>query len=98
MGFMFMYGEILQTRFQYNEESEELAKEIFDHIKNIKLNESTPGDKDYFDFKDFRKAKDQTPEIFEWINQPEKFIKELSSNQKGKKEQNVSLVTFKKYH
>jgi hypothetical protein len=39
---------------------------------NNENEEDTP--KDYFTEKEFNKAKEESPDIFEWINQPEKFI------------------------
>jgi hypothetical protein len=35
--------------------------------------------KSFFNIDDFRKAKENNPAIFEWIDQPETFIKELSN-------------------
>ena len=81
IGFMYMYGEILHVNMSYSKESKQLAQETFDFIANINCANHHDGclTKSFFNIDDFRKAKENNPAIFEWIDQPETFIKELSN-------------------
>ena len=38
-GFMYMYGEILHVNMSYTEESEQLTKETFNYIANVRCKE-----------------------------------------------------------
>ena len=73
---MKLYGEALQTKMQYDEK---LVRYAFDRIS---------GGKEEFDFVDFSQAKDNNPEVFEWLEQPGKYVQEfgLENNQELKVE------------
>jgi len=93
---MYMYGEILHVNMSYSEDSKLLTKETFNYIANVSCKE---GDvpKDYFSISHFKRARRENPAIFEWINQPEKFIKELS-DKNNSSSLKIPLEDFQFYH
>ena len=74
--FLKLYGEALQTKLYFDEQ---LVKITFEKIA---------GNKDNFDFEDFKKAKANNPEVFEWLEQPGKYVQEfgLENNHEQKVE------------
>ncbi|CDW73973.1 phosphatidylinositol-4-phosphate 5-kinase family protein [Stylonychia lemnae] len=82
--FIELYGEALQTRLQYEEELVQFAfKEI-------------AGDKQFFDFPAFEKAKSNNPQLLEWLEQPGYFmqenVKEALNNHK------IDIKVLEDYH
>ncbi len=74
-----MYGELLQIKIQYNdEENKELTKSIFDKLVTTtgspKFFISEGNQFEYFDFLDFKKAREDCPELFDWLDFPEQYI------------------------
>ena len=74
--YIYMYGTIMHSPYSYNDQSDELICTTHDVISNIS---SRPGTKPkgFFDLDDLELAKERNPKILEWINHPEKFVKEL---------------------
>ena len=78
--FLEMYGELLQMKTIYNEETEFITKDYFSKI--VKVNgdpkrDFTNENQQYFTIDDFNEAREQHPEIFEWIEFPDKRWKEI---------------------
>lgn len=45
---------------------------------------------EYFDFEDFKKARDDYPELFEWLDYPEKYVEQfLKQNETSQHAKNV---------
>ena len=64
----------------YNEETEFITKDYFDKI--VKVNGAPKKDPlkknlHYFTIDDFNTARERHPEIFEWIEFPDKYINEM---------------------
>ena len=57
---------------QYNDDSKELTLQIFNKLVTISSEKAKKRNSfDYFDFQDFKKARSEFPELFEWIDYPE---------------------------
>ena len=102
--FLEMYGELLQTKFTYDEESETVTQMCFEKISKAcnaegetRKCESTG--KDCFTFEDFKQAREDNPELFEWIDEPERYVEEFMK-QNAKKDQmsQVKFDDFEAYH
>ena len=86
INFLHMYGELLQVKMQYNDDSKELTKQIFSklikakgEIKQITV-QSKLGKKtaiSYFDLEDYQKARIDMPELFEWLDYPEQYVEQF---------------------
>lgn len=51
----------------------------------------------YFDFEDYQTAREQTPELFEWLDYPEQYVEQFVRNQE-RGQATVRLEDFEMYH
>ena len=96
-----MYGELLQTKFTYDEESEEVTKACFEKISSATLGGTRKDEKGkaYFILEDFKKAREEMPELFEWIDEPERYVSEfMKDNAKKEQMHQVKFSDFETYH
>ena len=82
--FIQLYGEALQTKLQCEEET---IKEVFYEIS---------GQKETFDFPRFESAKNQNPELFEWLDQPGNYMQEIVNDSQQK--HRLDLQEFETYN
>ena len=54
-----MYGELLSMKTKFSQTTEKLTKHAFEIIA---------GDNDYFEVQDLGRARQDNPELFEWID------------------------------
>ena len=99
-----MYGELLQTKFTYDEESETVTQMCFEKISKACRDKDetrkcqTTG-KDCFTFEDFKQAREDNPELFEWIDEPERYVEEfMKQNATKEKMSQVKFDDFESYH
>ena len=52
----------------------------------------------YFEFEDFRQAREMYPGIFEWIDQPEKYISEFMHQINDRNKPKIPLEDLDEYH
>ncbi len=75
INFLHMYGELLQVKLQYNEDSQELTRQIFSQLSQAKGSPKQKKDgRVYFDFEDYQTARVNMPELFEWLDYPEQYV------------------------
>ena len=86
INFFQMYGELLQTKFNYDDESDEVTKMCFELIAKMGSDEENEEDQVprkneegeiCFNFEDFKKAKEDRPDLFDWIDEPERYVSEF---------------------
>ena len=82
--FIEMYSEALQNKLQYEEE---VVKYVFEEISKKK---------DYFDFPMFENAKKNNEQLFEWLEQPGKYMQEFVVEQQ--KQHKIDLKDFESYN
>lgn len=105
--FFQMYGELLQTKFNYDEESDEVTKMCFELIAKMgsdAANEEdqvarTDGDgRMYFNFEDFKTAKEDRPDLFDWIDEPERYVSEFMKQNTKMNEIQIKFGDYDRYH
>lgn len=73
-----MYGELLQVKMHYNDESKELTMKIFNQLVGVSGElKFTKDRQQYFDLQDFILARKDFPELFEWLDYPEQYIQQF---------------------
>ena len=75
-----MYGELLQSKFVYDEETKQVSEMTFSQISSTILEDRERKDADgrsYFCFDDFVQARIEHPELFEWIDEPENYVEQV---------------------
>jgi hypothetical protein len=61
-----MYGELMNLKIEYNYQMHQATQQAF-----LVIAEGTT----FFDFKMFERTRESNPELLEWIEEPELFIK-----------------------
>ena len=100
--FLEMHGELLQMKTIYNEDTEFITKDYFEKIVNAKgppKRDLAADGGEYFTHEDFDQAKEDHPEIFEWIEFPDKYINEMmEQNAQKDRRKMVSFDDYQGYH
>ena len=105
--FFQMYGELLQTKFNYDEESDEVTKMCFELI--AKMGSDAANEEDqvartdgngrmYFNFEDFKTAKEDRPDLFDWIDEPERYVSEFMKQNTKMNEIQIKFGDYDRYH
>ena len=83
--FLLMYGELMNLKIEYNQQMHQATQQAFSVIADGTTS---------FDFKMFERTRESNPELLEWIEEPESFIK----NQIEGQPQHIQFEAFQKYH
>lgn len=103
MSFLHMYGSLLQKKFTYSESQRQLTREIFSRLCTAQgepkyLTSPADGKKHpYFDQQDYSIARANSPELFEWLDQPEKYVEQFLSST-AQPDAVIKAEDFKLYH